>query len=100
MEIMVTKHLELEHRYLSLIDACEDEMLLIEDAVESLADPLLRTIMRYKYIDCMTFDEIALRVHYSRQNITIKHKKALGLLRGYDENIIKNDHENDHGAFE
>ena len=54
--------------------AAKDE---INKALESLEEPSHRTVLRMKYIDGMTFQQIADRLHYSKRQIQRIHGRAL-----------------------
>lgn len=72
----VARLIELKERYKQLEIRIAIDMLRIEDAIQRL-DPTLRTIMRYRYIDGLKWEEVCCKVNYSWQNIHILHKKAL-----------------------
>ena len=52
----------------------------IERAIEHLP-PRERMLMRYYYIDCMTWEQVAERMHYSRQHTLRLHGSILGKLK-------------------
>lgn len=52
----------------------------IERAIEHLP-PRERMLMRYYYIDCMTWEQVAERMHYSRQHTLRLHGAILGKLK-------------------
>ena len=54
--------------------AAKDE---INKALESLEEPSHRTVLRMKYIDGMTFQQIADHLHYSKRQIQRIHGRAL-----------------------
>ena len=52
----------------------------IEQAIDSLP-PRERMLMRYYYIDCMTWEQVAERMHYSRQHTLRLHGSILTTLK-------------------
>lgn len=52
----------------------------IERAIEHLP-PRERMLMRYYYIDCMTWDQVAERMHYSVRRVMQIHGNALQKLK-------------------
>lgn len=52
----------------------------IERAIEHLP-PRERMLMRYYYIDCMTWDQVAERMHYSVRRITQLHGDILRRIK-------------------
>lgn len=76
---MTTRHMELQQRYLAKLAELEQAIQDAEDAIETL-NPTDRRILRYKYLEGMTFEQIAEVMHYSRQGITKRHRNALDQL--------------------
>lgn len=53
----------------------------IRAVITTLEDDILQTLMLYRYIDGMTFEEIAVKLHYSWRQVCRKHGQALAKLR-------------------
>lgn len=53
----------------------------IRAVITTLEDDILQTLMLYRYIDGMTFEEIAVKLHYSWRQVCRKHGQALALLK-------------------
>ena len=53
----------------------------IRAVITTLEDDILQTLMLYRYIDGMTFEEIAVRMHYSWRQVCRKHGEALAKLK-------------------
>ena len=53
------------------------EQIRIEKYLDSVMDSEVKTIMRYRFIDCLTWVEIAEQLNYSRANPYIKIKNYL-----------------------
>lgn len=54
-----------------------NEQLKIENYLDSISDSEIREIIRYRFIDCMTWNEIAVQLNYSRTNPYIKLRNYL-----------------------
>ena len=55
--------------------------LEIEIALESLPDAALKALMKYRYINCLEWKQIAIVLGYSEKHVFKLHGKALGLLQ-------------------
>lgn len=53
----------------------------LEDAIASVPDGRLRMLLRYRYIDGMTWERIAVNMGYERRHITRLHGEALTALQ-------------------
>lgn len=53
----------------------------IRAGITTLEDDILQTLMLYRYIDGMTFEEIAVKLHYSWRQVCRKHGEALAKLK-------------------
>lgn len=53
----------------------------IRSIISTLGDDTLQTLMMYRYISGMTFEEIAVRMHYSWRQVCRKHGEALDKLK-------------------
>lgn len=63
--------------YVKLLRACER----IENAIETLEDSKERLLMRSRYIDCMSWKDIAKEMNYSVENIYKLHGQILEKLK-------------------
>ena len=72
----VIKMVELEYLYQDMRTALCDKQIEIERALKVL-NPTERRLMRYRYIDGMTWEKIADKMHYSLRDVFYKHKSAL-----------------------
>ena len=66
-----------------LIDQVGERIALrrwIGGTIASLPDESLRRLLCYRYIDCLTWEQIAERMHYSVMQVHRLHRKALDLL--------------------
>lgn len=78
-ERLAVKHIDLLDRYQEKLADLRAEVLRIEEAIESL-EPIERMLMRCRYIDGLTWEEVAVAISYSwRQTHTI-HSNALNKL--------------------
>ena len=76
MEDLAVKHMELQQRYTEKLDELAAEQLAIEKAIEPL-EPIARTLMRYRYIDGLTWEEVCVRINYSWRQTHNIHSRAL-----------------------
>ena len=53
----------------------------IAGIINSIQDDILQTVMRYRYLSGMGFEQIAEEMHYSRKQICRFHGKALFLIK-------------------
>lgn len=79
-----TKHQELVDRYRAKMAELIAEQLEIEDAIESL-DGTARALMRYRYIEGLTWEEVCVKISYSWMQTHRIHAKALEQLRRQEE---------------
>lgn len=49
----------------------------IDDAIAALPDPESQLVLKYRYIDGLTIEEIARRMHYCERHISRLHESAL-----------------------
>lgn len=54
-----------------------DKKRLIESAIDSMENDRLSVILSLKYIDGLTLDEIAQKLHYSNSHMGVLHRQAL-----------------------
>ena len=66
---------ELQQRYYEKLCLIKEELLMLENWLDSVADPLIRNILRLQYVDGMTHERIAEELNYTRETITRKLKK-------------------------
>ena len=52
----------------------------IETAICAIPDGRLRDLMRYRYIDGLTWEQIAVEMHYSYVHICRMHGQALAVI--------------------
>lgn len=77
IQTTVEKIIEIEEKLDHEIDALVDLRNRIEAAAEKLEDGRLRDVMRYRYIDGMKWEQIAVEMHYSYMQVCRLHGKAL-----------------------
>lgn len=78
-EDLAIHHIELQERYRAKMEELAAEQLAIEQAIESL-EPTARMLMRYRYIDGLKWEEVAVRMNYSWTQTHDIHGKALKQL--------------------
>ena len=52
----------------------------IIEAIQKLEDSDLQTVLLWRYLEYLTFEQTAEKMHYSERNIRYKHKQALDKL--------------------
>ena len=78
-ERLAVKHADLVDKYERRLAELRAEALLIEDAIEAL-EPVERMLMRYRYIEGMTWEEVAVAINYSWMQMHRIHGRALDKL--------------------
>lgn len=76
-EGVVDKYVDLEHKLAEKMEQLLDTQKQIHDLIETVEDPTLRTILRYRYINGWTWERIALEMHYSYMHVCRLHGLAL-----------------------
>ena len=78
---VVAKIQEKEARYLGKLNGILAEEKEIEKVIDTLEDARERTVMRYRYISGLKWEEICVKAHYSWQHIHRLHAEALKKMR-------------------
>lgn len=78
--IVLSKIQEKEIRYLAKLDIILSEEKEIEKVIDSLEDSRERTVMRYRYISGLEWEEVCVKAHYSWQHTHRLHADALNKL--------------------
>lgn len=79
-ESLIERHAQLVQHYREQLARLEEEQLAVETAIESLP-PTARTILRYRYIDGLKWEEVCVLMHYSWTQTHEIHGRALEQLR-------------------
>ena len=80
-EDMAIHHIELQQLYQAKLEELAAEQLEIEAAIDGL-DRTHRLLMRYRYIDCLKWEEVCVKMGYSWTQVHEHHSRALKLLKG------------------
>ena len=80
LEAVVARHLDLMERYQNMLGRIDEIQAQIEEAIASL-DGVERTLMRYRYLDGMSWNDICEAMNYSWSGIHKIHGGALAKLR-------------------
>lgn len=75
----VSEIISLRELYERKRDEISDAMLAIEDAIEGL-EPVERTLLRYRYIYGMTWEQVSVVMNYSWRQTHKIHARALDKL--------------------
>lgn len=69
-----------EIKYLAKLDVILNEEKDIERVIDNLEDSRQRTIMRYRYISGLEWEEVCVRAHYSWKHTHRLHSDALNKI--------------------
>ena len=72
---------DLEREINEEIDRSVDLQREIRAAIAAVPEERLRTLLELRYINCMTFEQIAVSMHYSYKQVCRLHGKALLEIR-------------------
>lgn len=93
LEAAVQKIVDLERDIQNDVVALAKARHRIEDAVNLMSDPILKEVLRLRYINGMTFEHIADEMNYSCRNVFYLHNKAVKemgkYLQDFDNRKIK-----------
>ena len=84
LENMVEQHVALQERYRAKLNELEAEQLAIETAIDAL-DTRARQLIRYRYIDGLTWEEVCVAMSYSWRQTHRLHSAALTALKEMEE---------------
>lgn len=76
---VVSQHLALEERYRLQLQKLAAAQSAIEDMIEGL-EPMTRKLMRHRYIEGLTWEEVCVAIGYSWSQTHDRHSKALDAL--------------------
>lgn len=79
LELMVAHHAELQEKYEAKIAEMNAEMLFVETAIENL-EPTARMLLRYRYLECLKWEEVCVKMNYSWMQTHRIHANALKQL--------------------
>ena len=78
-EDLIVKHIDLQDRYKAKIEELAARQLEVEKAIDALRPPH-RMLLRYRYIDGLTWEQVSERLHYSWSQTHRLHREALQML--------------------
>ena len=78
---ITVKIVDLECEINEEIDHLVDIQREIRESIAAVPEERLRTLLEYKYINCMTLEEIAVRMDYSYPQICRLHGRALQQIK-------------------
>ena len=81
VERPMDKVLEIEEEINKEIDELQEVCRGIKTVLGQLEDGTLRLLMEYRYLDGLTFEEIAVKMHYSWRWVIKLHGKALAEIK-------------------
>lgn len=80
IEELIDKRAKLLERYRSIEIRLDEELLEIENAIETIPDPKARKLLRLKYIDGLDWVEVCGRIGYEWAQTHRIHAEALRIL--------------------
>ena len=80
-EKLIDKKQKVLDRYNAVTLTLEDELLRIETAIEAVEDPTARDLLRCRYIDGLTWEEVCVKINYGWSRTHKLHAKALGMIK-------------------
>jgi len=80
-ERLADSTMQLRDRYRAKLAELDAEQLVIEDAIEGLRSARMRQLMRCKYIEGMTWEEVCVAISYGWTQTHRLHAKALQQIR-------------------
>ena len=80
-ERAATELFALRDHYERKVRELNAKQLQIEKAIDTLEDPVMRMMLRYRYIDGRSWNQIAILMNYSVDHIWRKHGQALMILK-------------------
>lgn len=80
LQLAADRICELEERLNGKIDAAVKRRKEMEAAIATVEDRTLQLLLRYRYIDGMTWEQIALRLNYSYMHVCRLHGQALSQI--------------------
>lgn len=83
---VVSKHIALKERYQGLLEELASAQTSIEDIIEGL-EPMERQLMRYRYLDGLTWEEVCVKIGYSWRQTHRTHAAVLGKLLADSEKM-------------
>ena len=78
-EDLIVKHIDLQDRYKAKIEELAARQLEVEKAIDALRPPH-RMLLRYRYIDGLTWEQVSEKMHYSLRNVHRMRKEAVLML--------------------
>ena len=78
-EDLIVKHIDLQDRYKAKIEELAARQIEVEKAIDALRPPH-RMLLRYRYIDGLTWEQVSERIHYSWRQTHRLHREALQML--------------------
>lgn len=84
VQCVVSQHIALQERYQKQLAKLATAQADIENMIECL-EPMSRTLMRYRYIDGMSWEEVCVAIGYSWRQTHNIHAKALDAIIAREE---------------
>ena len=86
MQHSIEHIVELQSKLAKHLDKQIQVRATIEASIDTIKDQRLRTIMKYRYINCYTWEKVAKEMDYTYQWVCSLHGKALNKIKIVDSN--------------
>lgn len=80
-EKLIDKKQKVLDKYNAVTLTLEDELLRIETAIEAVEDPTARDLLRCRYIDGHTWEQVCVCIGYGWSQTHALHAEALRMIR-------------------
>lgn len=77
----MSKLIDLKNLYTVKYNMRFDQQMKIESAIDTLEDPVERALVRYKYIDGLTWEEVCVKIDYGWDRTHHLHRLSLHKLK-------------------
>lgn len=89
LQTTVEKIIELSAQINRDIDHLVDTRCAIWEAIQNIQDESYKTLLSYRYIDGMTWEQIATKMYYDRSHVCRLHGQALNAIILDEKNETK-----------
>ena len=81
LERAIDKYMEAEQKYYQRVVEVDTILNDIESSIDELEDDTLRVLMRHRYIEGHTWEQVAVNMSYSWQHVHKLHSLALQVIK-------------------
>lgn len=84
----VNKMVDLERELVDTVNEYAAKRKEIAAVIQRVDNPNYRTLLEYRYLACMKWEEIAVKMHYSWRHIIRLHGEALNVIECHIDKLI------------